>query len=176
MRLTWVVAALATFGTGTALERPATGHPAAGPPVTVFLVRHAERATDDPRDPTLSEPGRRRAAELARALSDAAVTSLFATEYRRTQETLAPLSAQVGVKTVIIGAGSMDSLITRLQSLPPGSRTVVASHSNLVHLIVAKLTGIQVKPLTDADYDRLYVVTLTGEGVGTAVLLRYGEK
>lgn len=176
MRLLLGLAALATLGPSAALDRPVAREPAAAPPITLFLVRHAEKGTDDPRDPTLSEAGRRRAGELARVLSDGGVTALFATEYRRTQETLAPLSAQTGVKTTIIGAGRLDSLVARLQALPPGSRAAVASHSNLVHLIVARLTGVEVKPLADTDYDRLYVVTLADNGVGTAVVLRYGER
>jgi broad specificity phosphatase PhoE len=175
MRLRLGLAVLATLGPTTTLDRPLTPEPVAVPPITVFLVRHAEKATDDPRDPSLSEAGRRRAGELARVLSDGGVTALFATEYRRTRETLAPLAARTGLPTTIIGAGSLDSLVARLQALPPGSRVAVASHSNLVPLIVARLTGVEVKPLTDADYDRLYVVTLTGPGVGTAVVLRYGE-
>ncbi len=149
--------------------------PAASPePVTVFVVRHAEKATDDPRDPNLSEEGRHRATELARVLGDAGVTALFASEFRRTQQTVAPLAQARGLTTTVVGAGAMDSLVARLDALPAGSRAVVASHSNLVSLIVKQLCGAEVKPLTDADYDRLYVVTLTGKGTGTVAVLRYG--
>jgi hypothetical protein len=45
-----------------------------------------------------------------------------------------------------------------------------------VHLIVKRLTGATVRPLEDADYDRLYVLTLSGKGSGSAVVLRYGSK
>ena len=58
---------------------------------------------------------------------------------------------------------------------PDGSRAVVASHSNLVHLIVERLAGVKLTPLTDADYDRLVVVTLQ-DGRGEVVVLKYGEK
>ena len=75
----------------------------------------------------------------------------------------------------MISATNLDSLVARLGSLPPGSRAVVASHSNLVHLIVERLSGVKVAPLTDVDYDRLAVVTVTGAGKGEAVVLRYGE-
>ena len=145
-------------------------------PVTVFLVRHAEKATDDPRDPSLTEGGRGRAQELARVLADAGVTTFFASEFKRTQQTVAPLAATAGSQVTVIGAGSMDSLVTRLQAMPPGSRALIASHSNLVHLIVKRLTGATVKPLEDTDYDRLYVLTLNGKGTGSAVVLRYGTR
>lgn len=147
----------------------------AEPAVTVFIVRHAEKGPE-PDDPGLTEKGRRRAAELARVLGDARPTALFVTEFKRTQETLAPVAALLGIEPVKLGAGDMDGLIARLQALPAGSRAVVASHSNLVHLIVARLAGVEVPPLTDADYDRLFVVTRTGTGTGSVLTLRYGER
>ncbi len=150
--------------------------PARDPSLTVFVVRHAERATDDPRDPNLSEAGHRRAAELARVLGDAGVTTLVASEYRRTQQTLAPLAASRGIATTVIGAGSMDSLVAFVRALPPGSRAVIASHSNLVHLIVDRLAGVRPTPLTDTEYDRLFVVTVTSHGTGSVVTLRFGER
>ena len=145
-------------------------------PVTVFLVRHAEKATDDPRDPTLSDAGRDRAKELAHILTDAGVTTFFATEFKRTQLTVGPLASDAGTQVTVLAAGDMDNLVNRLQSLPPGTRALVASHSNLVHILVKRLTGATVKPLEDTDYDRLYVLTLSGKGSGSAVVLRYGGK
>ena len=58
--------------------------PAQAAPVTVFVVRHAEKGPEVP-DPSLTDTGQHRAAELARALSDAKVTALYTTEFKRTQ-------------------------------------------------------------------------------------------
>ena len=149
--------------------------PAQNSPLTVFVVRHAEKGPEVP-DPSLTEAGRHRAAELARILGDAKVNALFVTEFKRTQEMLAPLATATGVTPVRLLARDMDALIAQLQALPAGSRAVVATHSNLVHVIVARLTGMTVPELTDLDYDRLVVVTVTGKEKGTAVVLRYGEK
>jgi broad specificity phosphatase PhoE len=144
-------------------------------PITVFVVRHAEKGPETP-DPSLTPAGQRRAMELARSLADAHVTALFASEFKRTQETVAPLAASTGLTPVLIPAGRMDDLLAQIRALPPGSRAVVASHSNLVHLIVERLSGIKIPVLTDAEYDRLIVVTLWGDGKGEAVVLRYGER
>ncbi|HEU5218875.1 MAG TPA: phosphoglycerate mutase family protein [Gemmatimonadales bacterium] len=143
-------------------------------PVTVFVVRHAEKGPGTP-DPSLTGAGRQRADELARVLGDAHITALFASEFKRTQETLVPLAKATGLSPTLVSAGKMDDLIGLLRALPPGSRAVVSSHSNLVPLIVERLTGQQVPALTDADYDRLIVVTIEGDGKGQAVVLRYGE-
>lgn len=142
--------------------------------LTVFVVRHAEKGPENP-DPSLTEAGQRRATALAKTLTDARVGALFATEFKRTQETLAPLARTTGLTTTIVSAGKMDDLIAGLRALPPGSRAVVASHSNLVHLIVGRLSGQKMPMLTDADYDRLVMVMVTGDGTGQAVVLRYGE-
>ena len=143
-------------------------------PITVVVVRHAEKGPENP-DPSLTPAGQRRAAALARALTDAHPTAIFASEFKRTQETVGPLAAANGIPVTIVPAGKMDSLLGLVRALPPGSHAVVASHSNLVHLIVQKLSGMRMPPLTDADYDRLVVVTITGNGTGDAVVLRYGE-
>ncbi|HEV8599518.1 MAG TPA: histidine phosphatase family protein [Gemmatimonadales bacterium] len=144
-------------------------------PLTVFVVRHGEKGPEVP-DPSLNETGRKRAAELARMLGDAKVTALFVTEFKRTQEFLAPLAAATGVTPVRLLARDVDALIEQLAALPAGSRAVVASHSNLVHVIVQRLSGVVLPQLTDLDYDHIVVVTVTGKEKGTAVVLRYGEK
>ncbi len=157
-----------------ALLAPAATLAAQDAPITVFVVRHAEKGPETP-DPSLTDAGRKRAETLAHILKDAHVTALFASEFKRTQETLAPLSKAAGVTVMVVSAGKMDELIAKLRALPAGSRAVVATHSNLAHLIVERLTGQQVSPLSDTDYDRLFVVTMTGDGKGQAVVLRYGE-
>jgi phosphohistidine phosphatase SixA len=142
--------------------------------LTVFVVRHAEKGPETP-DPSLTDAGRHRAKALARLLQDAKITALYASEFKRTQETLAPLAKETGLIPMVVSAGKMDDLVQMLRALPAGSRAVVASHSNLVHLIVERLSGQSVLPLGDLDYDRLIVVTVPKEGKGQAIVLRYGE-
>ncbi|HJR35530.1 MAG TPA: phosphoglycerate mutase family protein [Gemmatimonadales bacterium] len=158
------------------LPLPVTGAAAqASPPVTVFVVRHAEKGPENP-DPPLSAAGHKRAEALARVLADARISAAFASEFKRTRETVAPLAAAGGFTTQVIPAAALDSLVGRVRALPPGSRAVVASHSNLVHLIVEKLSGVKLTPLTEADYDRLFVVVVWPEGRGEAYVLKYDER
>jgi broad specificity phosphatase PhoE len=171
LRRTFALAALAVAGSPL---RAQTAPPSPAPaPLTVVVVRHAERP--EGQDPSLNEAGRRRATELIRVLRDFAPSALFVTEFKRTAETLAPLAAATGVAARVLPARDLDGLATAIQALSPGSHAVVASHSNLVHLIVERLSGVKVPELTDSDYDRLVVVTVTGPGRGAAVVLRYGE-
>jgi broad specificity phosphatase PhoE len=147
-------------------------------PKTVLVVRHAEKATDDPLDPALSEAGEERAVALARLLEDADVSHLYATEFRRTQDTLAPLSVVSGAAVQMVPARDPRALVSAISNLPRGSVVVVAGHSNtvpaLVKLLVPERDAFE---LAESDYDRLYAITLTGDkGPATVLSLRYGAE
>ena len=159
------------------LPVPVTGVAAQAPaaPLTVFVVRHAEKGPETT-DPSLTAEGRKRAEALAQVLRDARISAAFASEFKRTQETVAPLAGAGGLTTQVVPAAALDSLVRLVRALPPGSRAVVASHSNLVHLIVERLSGVKLTPLTDLDYDRLVVVTVWADGRSEVVVLRYGER
>ena len=66
---------------------------------TFVLVRHAEKATDDPKDPSLSDVGRARAARLLVSFDGVPVTAVYATGYRRTQATAQPTAGALALAT-----------------------------------------------------------------------------
>ena len=117
----------------------------------VFLVRHAEKASDGTRDPGLTPQGAARAERLAELLARSEVSHLFASEYRRTQDTLGPLSRSSGVEVQVVSAGDAASLAKRLRELPAGSVAVVAGHSNTVPALAASL-GWPLDGLEDSRY------------------------
>ena len=59
---------------------------------TFILVRHAEKSTDDPRDPSLSEEGIKRAEALKTMLSQADIAALYSSPYKRTKGTVQPIA------------------------------------------------------------------------------------
>ncbi|MGE0443198.1 MAG: histidine phosphatase family protein [Gemmatimonadales bacterium] len=144
--------------------------------VTVFVVRHAEKGAEG-QDPSLTADGNARAEALAHLLGDAGVTRIYTSQFKRTRETAAPLAKHLGVTAEVIDAQKMGDLIGTLQQLPAGTRAVVVSHSNLVPAIVERLSGQKVGELTDADYDRIYVVTTGGNGAtGSVLYLHFGAR
>jgi phosphohistidine phosphatase SixA len=166
----------------TAKPEPAADTVAARP-TTVILVRHGEKAGDDPRDPSLSAAGEARARALARLLARAGVTHLFASEYRRTQATLRPLAGAIGLEPAIVPAADGAALLAAIAALPAGSVAVIAGHSNTlpalvtglggeVHGAIASASGPQ---LPDDAYDRLFMVILPARGQVQTLELRYGE-
>jgi broad specificity phosphatase PhoE len=70
----------------------------------VIIVRHAEKAASGGSDPDLAPAGRARADALARMLKDSGVTTIFASEFKRTQETAAPTAKSTGVVPTIVPA------------------------------------------------------------------------
>jgi phosphohistidine phosphatase SixA len=155
----------------------------------VILVRHTEKGTDDPKDPSLSAAGVKRAEALARMLSEAGVTHLFASEYRRTRDTLAPLASRLGLEVREVPAGNPEEQVAAIRGLPAGSVAVVAGHSNTVPDL-AGLLGGEVSGLVDTghgpmidddSHDRMFLLILpTGGPAGTieraqTVELRYGD-
>lgn len=155
-------------------------------PRTVILVRHAEKATDDPRDPSLSEAGTARAQALARLLGHARVTRLLASEYRRTQDTLAPLAERLGLPVEVIPASASERWAHELEGAPAGATLVVAGHSNTLPALAASLgvtlPDLEENPqgprLRDDEYDRLFVLSLPPPdvlGSSTVLELRYSR-
>jgi len=170
---------------GSSSERP---QEASRPPPGLFypraivVLRHAEKGSDDPLDPSLSEPGVLRALALQRLLAASGVTHVFATEYQRTQQTVAPLAKAAGVHPQVVPARDPRALLSALADLPRNSLAVVVGHSNTVPGLVAALApaaplvqkGPEALELGEDDYDRLYVITQWAPEKGAAVVeLRY---
>jgi phosphohistidine phosphatase SixA len=137
-------------------------------PITIVLVRHAEKGTDDPRDPSLSEAGRARAERLAKMLAKSGVGHVYASEFKRTRETVAPFASAAKLDVEVVSAGKPDELVAKLRALAPGSKALVAGHSNtvpkLAELLGVELAGLEKGPagdqFPDAEYGRVVVLTL----------------
>lgn len=138
----------------------------------VFFVRHAEKSDTavDAKDPELSLAGRARAESLARILRDAEITSVYATEFKRTQQTAEPLARAIGVDVTIVPAKEIESLATRLRDT--NGSALVVGHSNTVPEIV-KALGVDASiAIAEADYDNLFVV-ISGENTRRLLRLHY---
>lgn len=136
-------------------------------PHAIVLVRHAEKAAEPANDPALSDAGVARAQRLAQMLARSGVTHLYATEFVRTKDTLAPLSAAAQRPVTTVAARDAKGLLSALDSLPRGALAVVAGHSNTVPALVERLSGGRTKPaIDDSEYDKLFLVLQWGEGRG----------
>lgn len=127
---------------------------------TFVLVRHAEKATDDPRDPSLTPAGLDRAERLARMLADAGLTAVYATAYRRTQSTAQPTASQHGLPVTTYDAAQPPAaLAARLRADHRRGTVLVVGHSNTAPGLAAALCACEVEPLAESEYGRYYRLT-----------------
>ncbi len=164
-----------------ACTRPPVSAPSrpAASSTTILLVRHAERAPGDG-DVAISAAGEVRARALRDALAGRRIARIVTTEWRRTQQTAAPLAAAQGVTPEVVRATSRDAaadaraLALRLRTEARGQTVVVVGHSNTVPAMLAALLGRPVADFASGDYDGLYEVVLDGDRLVTVERRRVG--
>lgn len=155
--------------------------PVSGAVTTVIVVRHAEKSTDDPRDPSLSAAGQERTRTLSDVLRDAGVTDIYTTQYKRTRQTAEPFARERGIVMVERPASAAnsatyaDDLAREILTRSVGKAVLVVGHSNTVPDIVRSLSGRSVPALADADYDRIFIVVIPPSGSPRLMQTRFGR-
>ncbi len=134
-----------------------------------YLVRHAEK-TAERHDPGLTDAGSVRAIILADKLEDAGLTAIWSTDYKRTRDTAAPVAARLGLEVQLYNPRDLPGFAAQLKA-DPAQVVLVVGHSNTTPWLVSLLGGEPGELIDEAEYDRLYMVDLTGEA---SVLQRYG--
>jgi broad specificity phosphatase PhoE len=143
----------------------------------IFLVRHAERADDDP-NPGLTDAGQERALaladEIAARLGDAPLTAVYSTPYRRTLETAAPTAERHALTVTQYDPSDLAGFAETLRAAT--GAVLVVGHSNTTPELVALLGGDPGDPIDDADeYDRFYEVTIAPGEAARSEMSRYGN-
>jgi 2,3-bisphosphoglycerate-dependent phosphoglycerate mutase len=146
------------------------------PVTTVILVRHAEKNIEpNNQDPDLSPEGLERAQEIARVFGESGISAIYATQYKRTQQTVKPLSDRTGVTVNLLDANQTDELINRINANYRGQTVFVAGHNNTVPAIVSTLSGETFPLIPESEYDNLYIVTIYRFGKAKVLKLKYGK-
>ncbi len=139
-------------------------------PITVILLRHAERASTPANDPPLTPAGEARARDLAGAVGTARVSAIFTTQFRRSVQTAQPLADQLSLTPVVLTVDPanveayVQELVTRIRLLP-----------NTIPLIVTALGGPTIPPVLESEFDKLFVIEAPKRsGKARVVQARYG--
>jgi 2,3-bisphosphoglycerate-dependent phosphoglycerate mutase len=137
--------------------------PKLDPASVVWVVRHAEKASDGD-DPPLTEAGQARAEALAALLADEPIVAVYSTPYQRTQQTAAPTAEAHGL--TVLEYDPRSDLPALLIAEHLGQAVLITGHSNTVPGIVAGL-GVTPAPeeIPHERYGDLYRVTITGPKV-----------
>jgi len=160
------------FGLAWFLESQAT--------TTVIFVRHAEKMAMPEGDPGLSPAGQRRVAELTRQLVDADVVAgidaVYATPFRRTEETARPIADALGLPLNSYDAADTEAIMEHVVSAHKGKIILVVGHSNTLPALIGNMGASKKVPkIEENEYDNIYVVSIPWFGKTKTIRLRYGE-
>lgn len=154
---------------------------------TVFLVRHAEKATTPPEDPPLVEAGNARSQELSRILGRAGIKAIYTSQFLRTKQTAEPLAKHLGVASTAvqikmspsnpreISEQSIRDIVENIYRRA-GDAALVVGHSNTVPLVIKMLGGDVVPTIDEKEFDDLFVVTVYARGKAKVTHLKYGSQ
>jgi phosphohistidine phosphatase SixA len=142
----------------------------------VFIVRHAETEVGADPDPSLSVDGRERAARLARMLSQAqpvrGVDAIFASEFRRTHQTVMPLSETLALPVNLVPSATWNDLAKRITREHRGEYVLVAGSTNTVPQLVKALSDTDVA-LREDEYDAMFIIFVPQISKTRVVRVRY---
>ena len=130
----------------------------------VYLVRHAEKSTENPSNPDISVQGHIRADSLASQLKDAGINVIITTHLKRTIQTAEPLARQRGITPEVVGitgttAEHVDSVVAAVHR-HMGSTILIVGHSNTIGKIAEALGAPHIGDLCDNEYSDLIILSI----------------
>ena len=147
---------------------------------TIIFVRHAEKVAVQDDDPSLSVAGKRRVAELTRQLVDADVVAgidaIYATPFKRSQETVQPIADALSLPIRAYDAEDTNHVLKKILRKHKGKIILVVGHSNTLPILIANLGASKKVPrIAEGEYDNIYIVSIPWFGKTKTIRLRYGE-
>lgn len=142
---------------------------------TLIFVRHAEKANDDPRDPSLNTKGQERAQALKELLvKDYELSAIYSTPYKRTRLTAQPAAKQFGLDIQEYGFDNPASLAKTWVEQHKGEVVLILGHSNTTPYFVNMMLGEErFEQLDEDEYGKIFIVKLTKVGNGTVQVVEY---
>ena len=141
-------------------------------PITVYLVRHAERVEGMMSDPALTPAGVARANKLASMLADKHVTGVYSSDFARTKLTAKPLADKNHITmNTGISPGKPQDLAQAILS-GKDRAVLVVGHSNTIPSVIAAL-GATVPAIPETEFDNFYVVTVEAAGKASVKATKY---
>ena len=130
---------------------------------TFIVVRHANRGRGT--DPPLTEAGHIRARRLADLIHTYEGVAVYATRFRRTQDTARPTAElwDVPVATYHEKLPPAD-LVNQIKQRHPRGTILIVGDSDTVPGIVSELCRCRIAPIPENDYANRYEVTLRSDG------------
>jgi broad specificity phosphatase PhoE len=147
---------------------------------TIIFVRHSEKDLNANDDPSLSDAGWRRTAELTRQLVDADVVAgidaIYATPFKRAQETGKPLAEALNLPINSYDETDRESVLETILRNHKGKIILVIGHSDTLPELIANLgASKKVPPINEFEYDNIYIISIPWFGKTKTIRLRFGK-
>jgi 2,3-bisphosphoglycerate-dependent phosphoglycerate mutase len=150
---------------------------------TVIFVRYADVNVDtgDNANPGLNPAGQIRAEELVRVVGDidviASVDAIFATQFRKTQETAEPLAKSLQMPVQVIDAENVRGLTDLILQEYKGKIVLVITNRKALPQLIQRFHGSKNLPeIEDDEFDNLYIVSIPWYGKVKTLRLKYGAR
>jgi len=146
---------------------------------TVIFARYANLMPGNDANPGLSAAGRRRAEELARVLGDvdvvAGVDAIFATQFRKSQETADPIARKLELPVQVVEASNVRGLADMILQEYKGKIVLVITDSDALPQLIRRFQGSKkLPPMSDEEHDNLYIVSIPWYGKVKTLRLKFG--
>lgn len=147
---------------------------------TIIFVRNAEvdQSAAANGDPPLSSLGHRRAELLADALEDidvvAGVDAIYASEFRRTQQTAAPVARRLDLDVRIADPYRVEEFMAEVLREHKGEIVLVVTHGDILAPLVEELHGSKnIPPMDGVGDDNIYIVSIPWFGKVKTLRVHY---
>ncbi len=128
---------------------------------TLYLVRHAEKQTDQDRDPELTPAGEHRSQRLAAWFQDKDIEDIWSSDYQRTRGTAKPLLDSSGLELRIYDPRDLTALSDKL--LGNRHNAVIVGHSNTTPELARLLCDCKIDDMDESEYGRLIVISVVDD-------------
>ena len=143
-------------------------------PDLVIFVRHAEKEAAPKDNPPLSPAGRERAAALVKVVevltAKIPLRAIFTTDFLRTRETAAPLSAATHIAPTVTN----DDPVTRIKAIQGGA-VVVVGHSNTLPGFIQALGGPAGIVIADEEFQHMFLLAAAATPQAKLATVNYGR-
>jgi len=106
---------------------------------------------------------------------DAGIGAIYATQFKRTQQTVKPLADKLGLPVTQLDAKKTTELVQQIRARNAGQVIFIAGHNNTVPEIIAALGGPQLPIIPETEFDNLYILTVQSDGSAKLLKLKYGS-
>lgn len=134
----------------------------------LYLVRHAEKQTDQGKDPGLTNAGIFRAHQLVKLFQYRDIESIWSTDYKRTRDTATPLVTTLNSKMKLYDPRDLSAFADRL--LEDRRNSLIVGHSNTTPDLTRLLCQCDIIDMDESEYDLLFVVTVSEDETNVEIL------